>query len=103
MAGNPCKICQSAALSAACARLVSAGVSDRAIAAQIGASRSGVQRHRQLHLLPITAKLAEISARDAPAKAQRQEIMAAVEAGNLDPSRFLGVAGIIGDMRVTAD
>src|SRR5258708_2681028 len=85
------------------AEAVARGMSDQKIADELGVSRSGAQRHRQLHLLPITAKLAEISARDGPAKAQRQEIMRAAESGDLDPSRFLGLAGIIEDMRVTAD
>ena len=102
MAGNTCKICASAELSAKCASLVAAGLSDAQVAAQLGAgatSRAAVGRHRRQHLLPVTRKLTELAARDAPAKAQRQEIMAAADAGDLDPSDYLSVARIVGDLR----
>src|SRR5436190_5692154 len=99
MAGNPCKICSSVELSAACASLVSAGVSDRAIAAQIGASRAGVQRHRIRHIVQVARAIVAAGAKDTDAKARRQEILTAAENGTLKPEDYLSLSAIVTELK----
>ena len=77
--GNPCRVCMSTDLSRRFAEAVARGMSDQKIADELGISRSGAQRHRVSHVVSVARAIAAAGAKDAPAREQRQEIMAAAE------------------------
>src|SRR5256714_3811448 len=81
------------------AEMVARGMSDQKIADELGISRSGAQRHRVSHVVSVARAIAAAGAKDAPAREQRQEIMAAAEAGTLDPTQYLSLAAIIGELK----
>src|SRR5947207_4024760 len=97
--GNPCRVCMSTDLSRRFAEAVARGMSDQKIADELGISRSGAQRHRVSHVVSVARAIAAAGAKDAPAREQRQEIMAAAEAGTLDPTQYLSLAAIIGELK----
>jgi len=97
--GNPCRVCASSDLSRAFTEMVARGMSDQKIADALGLSRAGAQRHRTAHVVAVARAVVEAGAKDAPARAQRQEIIAAAEAGTLKPEDYLSLSTIVGELR----
>jgi len=97
--GNPCRVCSSADLNRRFGELVAQGWSDQKIADALGISRSGAQRHRTAHVVAVARAVIQAGAKDAPAREQRQQIIAAAESGTLAPEDYLSLAAIIGELK----
>src|SRR5438552_3587864 len=97
--GNPCRVCASSDLSRRFAEAVARGMSDQKIADELGISRSGAQRHRVSHVVSVARAIAAAGAKDAAAREQRQEIIAAAENGTLKPEDYLSLAAIVSEFK----
>lgn len=97
MSGRACSICVSSDKTRVAAEMIAAGASDQAIADRLGVGRMSVHRHRNAHVLAPAKLLVEAAGKARDATEQRAQILAAVEAG--DPSAFVALTAIIGDLR----
>ena len=94
-----CLICLDADKTKAVAELIATGVSDRAIARQIGGvSHMSVARHRQNHVARPAQAFARAAARTHEIRVQRQKAIQAAENGDI-AAAFIGLEAIAADLR----
>jgi hypothetical protein len=94
-----CLICLDTDKTRVVAELIATGVSDRAIARQIGGlSHMSVARHRQNHVARPAQAFARAAARTHEIRVQRERAIQAAETGDL-AAAFLSIERIAGDLR----
>jgi hypothetical protein len=94
-----CLICLDADKTKVVAELIATGVSDRAIARQIGGvSHMSVARHRQNHVARPAQAFARAAARTHEIRVQRERAIQAAENGDL-ATAFLSLEQIAADLR----
>jgi hypothetical protein len=94
-----CLICLDGEKTKVVAELIATGVSDRAIARQIGGmSHMSVARHRQNHVARPAQAFARAAARTHEIRAERERAIQAAESGDL-ATAFLGLERIAADLR----
>ena len=100
MAGRHCTICIDPEKLRRTAELIAEGVPDVGIAAELRVGRMAVHRHRVAHVLAPAQAIAAAATKSRAAEAQRNQVIAAAEAGELDPvTRYLAEAAIVDYMR----
>lgn len=110
MPGRPCKVCANSTWRRRTDELIAARVSEpRAesiLKAEFGPGAPGrmsIYRHRKGCVEAPLKALTEAANRGADAKRERNEIIEKAEAGELDPSHYLSLATIVGDLRRTGE
>jgi hypothetical protein len=104
MAGRHCTICIDPEKLRRTAELIAEGVADVGIAAALNVGRMSVHRHRTAHVLAPARAIATAAAKSRPVEAQRNEVVAAAEAGELDATTtYLALAPITNSMRRVDD
>jgi hypothetical protein len=102
MAGRICGICANSNTMQRAAGLISEGLPDQKIADALGfpgqAGRMLVSRHRRFHVLAPAAAIAEAASKGRANVEQRQELIAAAEAGDV-AAAFLSLERIAADLR----
>jgi hypothetical protein len=102
MAGRICGICATSSAMQNAAGLIAKGLPDQKIADALGfpgnAGRMLVSRHRRFHVLAPAAAVAEAAGKGRANVDQRQELVAAAEAGDV-AAAFLSLERIAGDLR----
>src|SRR4051812_26318853 len=98
-AGRPCIICSNSKKARRCAEMIAGGVTDGAIAAEMGVHRLSVLRHRQRHVVAPARAILEAGNKGRDAQVDRQRIMTAADAGDLNTTDYLSLASIVGDLR----
>src|SRR3954454_16514330 len=101
MAGRPCTIWADTAKAALACQLIATGVTDQGVADRLGVNRSAVGRHRKNHILAPTRALVAAASKGQDVAAQRQDMIAAAEAG--DPVAVLALSAIVADLRRVHD
>ena len=102
MAGRICGICANSNTMQRAAGLIAEGLPDQKIADALGfpgnAGRMLVSRHRRFHVLAPAAAIAEAASKGRANVDQRQELVAAAEAGDV-AAAFLSLERIACDLR----
>jgi hypothetical protein len=101
MPGRHCTICIDPTKLRRATQLIADGASDVAVAAELQVGRMAVQRHRVAHVLAPAQAIAAAAAKSRPVEAQRNELLAAAEAGTLDPTDYLSIGPIVDGLRRT--
>jgi hypothetical protein len=101
--GRACNVCASEKLSRSVSQLLAEGLSQSEIARRLKIGKMSLSRHVRAHLLPVTKAIARAVERDNPAREQRQALIEAAEAGELQPEHYLTLGAIIGDLKRAAD
>jgi hypothetical protein len=101
--GRACLVCGDQYLSREVGRMLAEGLSQSEISRQLGIGKMSLSRHVRAHLLPVTKAIAAAVERDNPAREQRQALIAAAEAGDLQPENYLTLGAIVGDLRRAAE
>lgn len=99
--GRKCSLCADPAKARLVAQLIA--VNDREIAAQVGATRNSVGKHRREHVIAPAKRLIELASKGADEEVRRNEIMTATDASQLGPEHYLTLGTIVGDMKRTGD
>jgi len=103
---RPCRVCASAANRKIVSELLATGATDQAIADKIGmsgdAGRMAVSRHRKAHIERPAKAIVEASNKGLAVRKERQELVAAAEAGDA-AAAFIGLAAIVNDLKTTRD
>jgi hypothetical protein len=99
--GRICKVCFSSRMTKRAAELIALGLSDQAVADQLGlagsAGRMVINRHRRNHIEAPARAMAEAASKGRKAVKEREQLVAAAEAG--DPATFLALAEIVETLR----
>lgn len=102
MPGRICQICASGKLTKRAAGLIAEGLADQKIADQLGlagsAGRMVVSRHRRSHVEAPAKKIAEAANKGRAIVEQREQLVAAAEAGDA-AAAFIGLSQIATDLR----
>src|SRR5215469_17115005 len=102
MAGRICGICANSSTMQRAARLIAEGLPDQKIADALGfpgnAGRMLVSRHRRFHVEAPAKAIAEAASKGRANVDQRQELVAAAEAGDV-AAAFLSLERIACDLR----
>lgn len=94
---RPCTICSDHVKADLARELIAAGATDQAVADRIGVNRMAVHRHRHNHIIAPTQALVRAAQKDADAKAQRADMLAAADAG--EASAFVALSSIVSDLK----
>jgi hypothetical protein len=106
MPGRICGICANSETMKRAAKLIAEGLSDQKIANQLGlptsAGRMLVSRHRRHHIEAPARLIAEAAGKGRANVEQREQTVAAAEAGDL-ATTFLSLDRIAGDLKIVRD
>lgn len=87
---QPCLICSNSEKTKLAAELISAGLSDTAVAARLGGtSRAGVQRHRTNHIIKPAEQQLAIIGKGTALRQDRQQLAQAAAADALAPQAIV--------------